>query len=102
MYETWRMQVTDTTVIAIVANILMCMHGEANLTDKCPDGADRANIEVTILKGTLSDRPECKEFNGAWTDPKKCINSWDSVLEIRKDKKLLFQLKPDGTTIHDS
>ena len=78
---------------AILAVVVFCSAGVINIDDTCEDGSQPKKWSVSILRGEpVSRAPDCVGI---------CIPKTvklNSLVEISENNRVLFRLKPDGTT----
>lgn len=84
-----------TDVIAIAATIVMCLNGPINKDSKCDDGSSPIHYTLNILNGHTN----CAAFK--WTNPKRCLSTFDSILKLTINDHLILNLNPNGTTEYD-
>lgn len=81
------------TVIAIALTIQMCGTGPATMGKPCEDGSQPFMATMNIMNGTTAD--DCPY---TWETIRRCVYAWDSVLSLERDGRVLFRLKPDGSS----
>lgn len=84
-----------SNIVAIAVSLQLCMNGPIVL-NACEDGSQPFLGTINIMNGSSSE--DCMF---SWNEIRKCVNKWDSILEIKKDDRILFILFPDGTLKHD-
>ncbi len=87
-----------SNITAILAIVNFCAVGPVNI-DKCDDGSKPIQYSVNILNGESDYK--CNGFNAynySIMNNRSCYKSLDSVIEINEGDKLIFRLKPDGST----
>lgn len=81
------------TVVAIALTIQMCMAGPVPANQVCDDGSQPFIATMNIMSGATAD--DCPY---TWETVRRCVYAWDSVLSLERDGRVLFRLKPDGSS----